>query len=218
MSVEFCGGTHLAHTSQACLFKIVSQESVAKGVRRVTAVTGPKAIAHTQQLANVVSELSERFKCRYDELPSRVEALQGEIKKLQQQLKKGAAGDLAGTFDKLLAGATKLGDVSVIVGEIPAGPDDAIRTQVDRIKQTAGSAVVVVGWVDDGKVGLLAAVSEDVIKKGLKAGDLIKQIAPIVGGGGGGRPNMAQAGGKDPSKLGEALTQAKMAIEKALTK
>ena len=139
-------------------------------------------------------------------------------KKLQQQLKKGASSDLAGAFDKLLAAATKLGDVSVIVGEIPAGPDDAIRTQVDRIKQTAGSAVVVVGWVDEGKVGLLAAVSEDVIKKGIKAGDLIKQIAPIVGGGGGGRPNMAQAGGKDPTKLGDALAQAKAAIEKALTK
>jgi len=217
-SVEFCGGTHLTRTSQACLFKIVGQESVAKGVRRITAVTGPKAIAHTQQLATVVGDLSERLKCRYEELPSRVEALQDEIKKLQQQLKKGASSDLAGTFDKLLAAAVKLGDVSVIVGEIPAGPDDAIRTQVDRVKQTAGSAVVVVGWVDEGKVGLLAAVSEDVIKKGIKAGDLIKQIAPIVGGGGGGRPNMAQAGGKDPTKLGDALAQAKTTIEKALTK
>jgi alanyl-tRNA synthetase len=215
-SVEFCGGTHLTRTSQACLFKIVSQESVAKGVRRITAVTGPKAIAHSQQLANVVSELSERLKCRYEELPNRVEVLQDEIKKLQQQLKKGASNDLAGTFDKLLAAATKLGDVSVIVGEIPAGPDDAIRTQVDRVKQTAGSAVVVVGWVDDGKVGLLAAVSEDVIKKGIKAGDLIKKIAPIVGGGGGGRPNMAQAGGKDPSKLADALVSARQAISAIL--
>jgi alanyl-tRNA synthetase len=217
-SVEFCGGTHLTRTSQACLFKIINQESVAKGVRRITAVTGPKAIAHTQQLATVVGELSERLKCRYEELPHRVEALQDEIKKLQQQLKKGASSDLAGTFDKLLAGAVKLGDVSVIVGEIPAGPDEAIRTQVDRIKQTAGAAVVVVGWTDEGKVGLLAAVSEDVIKKGVKAGDLIKQIAPIVGGGGGGRPNMAQAGGKDPSKLADALAEAKAAIERALTK
>ena len=217
-SVEFCGGTHLERTSQACLFKITGQEGVAKGVRRITAVTGPKAIAQTQQLANVVAELSDRFKCRYDELPNRVEAMQDEIKKLQQQLKKSAATDLAGTFDKLLAGATKIGDVTIIVGEIPAGPDDAIRTQVDRVKQKAGSAVVVVGWTEDGKVGLLAAVSDDVIKKGIKAGDLIKQIAPIVGGGGGGRPNMAQAGGKDPSKLGEALEAARNAISVLETK
>jgi alanyl-tRNA synthetase len=217
-SVEFCGGTHLDRTSQACLFKIVGQEGVAKGVRRITAVTGPKAVEYDRQLAAVVGELSERFKCRPEELPARIESLQEEIKKLQQQLRKGAASDLVGTFDKLLASATKVGGVTVIVGEIPGGPDDAIRTQVDRIKQKAGSSVVVVGWVDGDKVGLLAAVSDDVIKKGIKAGDLIKQIAPIVGGGGGGRPNMAQAGGKEPAKLGEALAQARRLVEKQLTK
>ena len=218
MSVEFCGGTHLSRTSQACLFKIVGQEGVAKGVRRITAVTGPKALAYTQQLASVVGELSERFKCRPEELPTRIESLQEEVKKLQQQLRKGAASDLAGSMDKLLASAIKFGDVTVIVGEIPGGPDDAIRTQVDRIKQTAGSSVVLVGWVDGDKVGLLAAVTEDVIKKGVKAGQLVGEIAKIVGGGGGGRPNMAQAGGKEPAKLGEALAQARRLIEQQLTK
>ena len=217
-SIEFCGGTHLARTSQACLFKVVAQEGVAKGVRRITAVTGPKAVEFDRQLASVVGDLTERFHCRPEELPTRIESLQDEIKKLQQQLKKGAASDLAGNFDKLLAGATKAGDVSVLISEIPAGPDDAIRTQVDRIKQKAGSAVVVVGWNDDGKVGLLAAVSDDVINKGIKAGDLIKQIAPIVGGGGGGRPNMAQAGGKDPSKINEALGKARQLVEQQLAK
>jgi alanyl-tRNA synthetase len=218
MSVEFCGGTHLSRTSQACLFKIVGQEGVAKGVRRITAVTGPKAIEYDRQLASVVGELTERFRCRPEELPTRIESLQEEIKKLQQQLKKGATTDLAGVFDKLLASATKTGEVSVLIGEIPAGPDDAIRMQVDRIKQKAGSAVVVVGWVDEGKVGLLAAVSDDVIKKGVKAGDLIKQIAPIVGGGGGGRPNMAQAGGKEPAKLAEALERARKIVGEQLAK
>jgi alanyl-tRNA synthetase len=217
-SVEFCGGTHLSRTSQACLFKIVSQEGVAKGVRRITAVTGPKAVDCDRQLTSVVADLSERLHCRPEELPARVESMQEEIKKLQHQLKKGAASDLVGTFDKLLAAATKSGDVSVLIGDIPAGPDEAIRTQVDRVKQKAGSCVVVVGWSDEGKVGLLAAVSDDVIKRGLKAGDLIKQIAPIVGGGGGGRPNMAQAGGKDPAKLGDALTQARKLVETQLTK
>jgi len=113
----------------------------------------------------VVGDLTERFRCRPEELTTRIESLQEEIKKLQQQLKKGASSDLAGTFDKLLASATKTGDVSVLVGEIPGGPDDAIRTQVDRVKQKAGSCVVVVGWIDGDKVGLLAAVSDDVVKK-----------------------------------------------------
>src|SRR5207253_10901615 len=102
--------------------------------------------------------------------------------------------------------------------EIPSSRDDPIHTHDDRIKQKAGASVVVVGWTDEGKVGLLAAVSDDVIKKGIKAGDLIKQIAPIVGGGGGGRPNMAQAGGNDPTKLGEALTQARKLVETQSTK
>jgi alanyl-tRNA synthetase len=217
-SVEFCGGTHLDRTSQACLFKIVGQEGVAKGVRRITAVTGPKAVEYDQQLAAVVGDLSERFHCRLEELPARIESLQEEIKKLQQQLKKGAASDLAGTFDLLLASATKSSGVSVVIGEIPAGPDDAIRTQVDRVKQKAGSCVVVVGWAEEGKVGLLAAASDDVVKRGIKAGDLIKKIAPVVGGGGGGRPNMAQAGGKDPAKLGDALTQARKLIDQQLIK
>ena len=213
-SVEFCGGTHLERTATICLFKIVNQEGVAKGVRRITAVTGPKAVEYDRQLSTVVGTLSERFKCRPEELPSRVESLQEEIKKLQQQLKKGASSDLAGTMDKLLASASKVGDVSVIVGEIPAGPDDAIRTQVDRIKQKAGSAVVVVGWIDEEKAGLLAAVSDDVIKKGIKAGDLIKQIAPIVGGGGGGRPNMAQAGGSETrANSARPLAKAKSLVE-----
>jgi alanyl-tRNA synthetase len=92
---------------------------------------------------------------------------------------------------------------------MPPGPDEQIRNQIDRIKQKAGCAVVVVGWVDDGKVGLLAAVTDDLVQKGVHGGKLIGQVAKIVGGGGGGKPTMAQAGGKEPGKLGEALTLAK---------
>jgi alanyl-tRNA synthetase len=215
-SVEFCGGTHLSRTSQACLFKIVGQEGVAKGVRRITAVTGPKALALTQHQAGVLGELTSRLNVSTDQLTTRVETLQDEIKKLQAQLKKGAASDLAGVMDKLLKEAAKIGDITVVTGEVPGVGDDAIRTQVDRIKQTAGSSVVVVGWVQDDKVGLLAAVSDDVVKKGVKAGDLVKEAAKLVGGSGGGRPNMAQAGGKDPAKLGEALALAKQLVAKQL--
>ncbi|MBM4068247.1 MAG: alanine--tRNA ligase [Planctomycetes bacterium] len=208
-SVEFCGGTHLAHTGQAGLFKIVGQELVAKGVRRVTAVTGPEAIATVQRLAGVVDDLTGRFRCKPEDLGSRIDALQEEIKKLQQQLKKGAAVDLAAAADKLLSTAAAVNGAQVIVGEMPAGPDEQLRNQIDRIKQTAGSAVVVVGWRDDGKVGLLAAVTDDLVKKGVHAGKLVGQVAKAVGGGGGGKPTMAQAGGKEPDKLPEALELAR---------
>lgn len=204
-SVEFCGGTHLNHTGQAGFFKIISQESVAKGVRRVTAVTGREAVATVQRLSSVLDTLSGRFNCKPEEVPARVEQLQEDLKKLQQQMKKGAAGDLASVADKLLADAEDVKGAKIIVGEVPAGGSEQIRQQVDRLRQKAGSAVVLLGWVDDGKVQLLAAVTDDLVKKGLQAGKLVGQVAKVVGGGGGGKPTMASAGGKDPAKLTEAL-------------
>jgi alanyl-tRNA synthetase len=215
-SVEFCGGTHLMHTGQAGFFKIISQELVGAGVRRVTAVTGREAVATVQKLTAVVNDLTQRFKCGLADLPARIDGLQAEIKKLQQQVKKGSAIDLQGAADKLLASAESVNGAKVIVGEMPAGPDEQIRNQIDRIKQTAGSAVVIVGWADDGKVGLLAAVTDDLVQRGVHGGKLIGQIAKVVGGGGGGKPTMAQAGGKDPAKLGEALALGKELATAAL--
>jgi alanyl-tRNA synthetase len=208
-SVEFCGGTHLAHTGQAGFFKIINQEAVGKGIRRVAAVTGREAVVAVQRLASLASELAARFNCKLEEIPTRVDSLQEEIKKLQQQLRKGAATDLQGAADKLLAEASRVGATSIIVGEMPSGSENQMREQVDRLRQKAGSAIVVLGWADDGKVQLLAAVTDDLIKKGAHAGKLVGQVARVVGGGGGGKPTMAQAGGKEPAKLGEALQLAR---------
>jgi alanyl-tRNA synthetase len=217
-SREFCGGTHLDHTGQIGYFKIVGEEPVGKGIRRLTCVTARAAVAAVQQEDAILAGLSGRFRCKPEELPARVEALQEEIKKLQQQLKKGAASDLQGAADKLLAAAAEVQGARVIVGEMPAGPDDQMRQQVDRLKQKAGSGVVVVGWADDGKVGLIAAVTDDLVKKGLHAGKLVGEVAKVVGGGGGGKPTMAQAGGKEPAKLGEALELAKKRASEQLAK
>ncbi len=213
-SVEFCGGTHLAHTGQAGFFKIVSQEGVGKGVRRVTAVTGREAVAVVQRQAALLDELSGRLNCKPDEIAGRVAALQDEVKKLQAQLKKGTAGDLAGAADKLLAAAVEANGAKIIVGEMPAAPTEQMRQQVDRLRQKAGSGVIVIGWTEEGKVGLLAAATEDLTKRGADAGKLVGAAAQVVGGKGGGRKDMAQAGGKDPSKLAEALEAArKLAAE-----
>jgi alanyl-tRNA synthetase len=215
ISAEFCGGTHLGRSSQAGLFKIVSQEPVAKGVRRVTAVTGRRAVESLQRLSSVVDELSAKFNCRADELPVRVEALHEEVRKLQQQLKKGLASDLTGAADKLLAAAEAVNGAKLIVGEIPAAPVEAIRAQIDRMRQKAGSSVIALGWADEGKVGLLVAVSDDLVTKGLHAGKLVGEAAKAAEGKGGGNPTLAQAGGKDPTKLGHALALAKrLAAEK----
>jgi alanyl-tRNA synthetase len=213
-SVEFCGGTHLGHTGQAGFFKIVGQESVAKGVRRVTAVTGRGAVATVQQIASVVDDLTARLNCKPDEITRRFDAMQDELKKLQTQIRKGGASDLTSAADRLLAEAIEVGGAKIIAGEVPTAPVDAMRTQVDRLRQKAGSCVVVLGWVDEGKVGLLAGVTEELTKK-IAAGKLIGEIAKVVGGKGGGRPDMAQGGGPDAGKLPEAIQFAiKLAKEK----
>jgi alanyl-tRNA synthetase len=205
MSVEFCGGTHLRSTSQVGLFKIVSQELVSKGVRRITAVTGRKAVETVENMSAILDDLSARFNCRFEELPARVESLQEEVKKLQHQFKKGAATDLQSAGDKLLASAVEVNGSKVIAGEMPAAPEEQLRSQVDRLRQKAGSGVVVIGWNEEGSVGFIASVTDDLVAKGLHAGKLVGAVAEVAGGKGGGKPNMARAGGKDPSKIAAAL-------------
>ena len=208
-SVEFCGGTHLQRTGAAGFFKILSQEAVAKGVRRLTAVTGPVAVAAVQRMGTVLSGLTTRLNCKPDELPQRIDALLAEVKKLQQQVEKGAASDLAGMVDRLLAGAEEVAGAKIIVGELPTTTEDQVRQQLDRVRQKAGSAVIVFGWPTEDKVQFSAAVTDDLVARGLHAGKLVGQVAKIAGGSGGGKPTLAQAGGKEPQKLAEALATAR---------
>src|SRR5207302_2554104 len=217
-SREFCGGTHLEHTGQAGFYKIVSEEGIAKGVRRLTCVTACEAVKAVQEREAILADMTNRFHCRPEELPARVEGLQEEIKKLQQQLKKVAATDLQGAADKLLAGAGEVGGSKIVIGEMPPGPSEQMRQQLDRLRQKAGSAVVVIGWPEDSKVQLMTAVTDDLVERGLHAGKLVGQVAKVVGGSGGGKATMAQAGGKDPSKLAEALDEARKLAQELLGK
>ncbi len=209
-SVEFCGGTHLPRTGLIGYFKILSQEPVAKGVRRITAVTGKPAYEDVQNRSAIVDELSAKFQCRPDELAARAESLQDQVKALQVQLKKAAGAALTAAVDELLATATEVGGAKVLVAKLPEGASsDTVRVQIDRVRQKCPSAFVVFGWTEgDGHAGVVAALTPDLVKRGIKAGDIVKQIAPLIGGGGGGKPDMAQAGGKDPSKLPDALRHA----------
>ena len=138
-------------------------------------------------------------------------------KALKSAAKKGGT-DIMAQAKVLLDDATRVGDASIIVGQIEAAPIEQIRSAMDMLKKKARSAAVVLGFSEGaGKVMLLAAVTDDLIERGVRAGDIVKQIAPMVGGGGGGRPQMAQAGGKDPSKLAEALKQAKTLLSEMLS-
>ena len=182
---------------------------VAKGVRRVTAVTGRPASTTVQTRSAVVDDLTGQVPVPLEELPARVEALQDEMKKLQEQLKKGAAADLRRRGGR----ADRVGpDVGGATSSSPTARghrvSTAVRTQIDRMRQKSGSAFIVFGWTEEGKVPIVAALTSDLVKKGLKAGDVVKQVAAIVGGSGGGKPDMAQAGGKDAAKLPDAMQQA----------
>jgi alanyl-tRNA synthetase len=166
-------------------------------------------------MSKVVGDLTDRLRCSPDDLPARVDSLQDEVKKLQAQLKKGAAGDLASHADRLLAEAQTVGSAKVIVGELPGGTMEQVRHQTDRLISKAGSCVIAIGWSEEGKVSLRVVVTNDLTGK-VHAGNLIREMAPIVGGKGGGKPDKAEAGGNQPEKLGEALALAQKRIGEQL--
>ena len=204
-STELCGGTHLTNSGQVGFCKLVAEEPVAKGVRRISAVTGPKALEKTRQLESLVKELCVTLKAPADELAKRVAALQDELRDTKRELGKLTSQAAAGTIDDLIASAETINGVRVIAHLAENATRDAVREMIDLIRDKAAPAAALIGAVIDGKVSLTAAVTKDLIPKGLHAGDCVKVAAKVVGGGGGGRPDMAEAGGKDPSKLADAL-------------
>jgi alanyl-tRNA synthetase len=207
-SIEFCGGTHMPSTGAIGYFKVVSQESVAKGIRRITATTGRVATETLAKMSTAIDDLTGRFQCAVEEIPARIDALQDELKKLKGQLTKAQLADLSGVVDQLLAAATEVNGTKVVVGQLPGGTVEQVRTQIDRVRQKCASAFVTFIWEDDGKVPVILALSPDLVKKGMKAGELVKGVGAVVGGSGGGKPDLAQAGGKDPARIPDALKRA----------
>ena len=217
LSRELCGGTHLARTGEAGPFVIASEEAVGKGVRRITALAGEAAVAYIQKTRDIVSHLAGEFRCTPEEIPTRLKGLQDQVQTLKKQLAKGATQDLRSVTEDMLTNADKIDGAAVIVGELPNVDPVRLREVLDVMRSKAGSAAILVGVKgDDGKVTLLAAMTEDLVEKGLHAGNVVKTLAVIVGGRGGGKPDMAQAGGNLPDKLGEALAAGKKEIVEKL--
>ncbi len=228
-SIEFCGGTHLNATGPIERFVITQEEAVAKGIRRIVATTGENArlseetgdalLARARQLKDAspesipdrLTELQNTLQSatiplrQRHELRNLINDLQKTVKKQQKADAADAASVVKQEVDNLLKAATKVGNTTIVVGQMPDVPLDQLKMGADVIKQKAGSAAVLFGVATDDKALLLAAMTDDLVKRGLKAGDLVKSVAKIVKGGGGGPPTMAQAGGKDPARLPEAL-------------
>ena len=216
-SIEFCGGTHVARTGDIGFFKITGEEAVAKGVRRVTGITGEEALEYVQRLEGHVQRIAQTLGASVEEAPARIEALREEVKALKKKLASGGgAVDPSSAAARLLDSAETVGGVKLVVGEISGASDEQLRAAADAIKAKAASFAAMLASVEDEKVMFVAAVSDDVIKRGLKAGDWVRETAAIAGGGGGGRPNLAQAGGKHPEKVTEALDKAREVAKAAL--
>jgi alanyl-tRNA synthetase len=218
VSMELCGGTHVTNTAEIGVFKIISESGVASGVRRIEAVAGPSVLDYLNVRDKVVRELSDRFKAKPEELPERITNLQNELKTTHKELETIKAQLAIAQSDQLLVQAEAVGDFKIIVAQMQGIDPESLKTAAERLVQKLGNGAVVLGSIPEPeKVSLIAAFSPDVNKKGLQAGKFIGAIAKICGGGGGGRPNLAQAGGRDPSKLKEALETARTQLHSALS-
>jgi alanyl-tRNA synthetase len=217
-SLELCGGTHVRATGDIGLFAIVSEGGVAAGVRRIEAITGLDSLTSFQRQRDELGVLSAALNTKPSELAARISALQDESKRLARELqqeKMKAAMAPAGS-------GSAEGDVSEVAGvklvarQVSGLDKDGLRALVDQHRGQIKSGVVVLASPSDGKVSIVVGVTADLTKK-VPAGQVVKQLAPIVGGGGGGRPDFAEAGGKDASKIGEMLEASRGVVEKMLS-
>jgi alanyl-tRNA synthetase len=219
VSMELCGGTHVHNTAEIGVFKIVSETGIAAGIRRIEAVAGPAVLDYLNVRDKVVRELSDRFKAKPEELPERITSLQNELKATTKQLDALKQELALAKSDQLLAQAESVGEFKILVATMGEVDPDALKTAAERLQQKLGESAVVLGSVPGAdKVSLVAAFSKSVNEKGMLAGKFIGAIAKLCGGGGGGRPNLAQAGGRDSSKLAEALESARNQLRSELTK
>ncbi|HWJ95014.1 MAG TPA: DHHA1 domain-containing protein, partial [Telluria sp.] len=203
-SRELCGGTHVQRTGDIGLFKIVAEGGVAAGVRRIEAVTGDNALAYLQSLESTVNQVAGTLKATPAELSSRVGSVLEQVKALEKELA-AAKGKLASAQgDELLGKAVDVNGIKVLAATLNGADVPALRETMDKLKDKLKTAAIVLAAVNDGKVSLIAGVTSDATAK-VKAGELVNFVAQQVGGKGGGRPDMAQAGGTDPAGLPKAL-------------
>jgi alanyl-tRNA synthetase len=203
-STELCGGTHLDATGQIGLFKVATEGAVASGVRRLEAVTGSAALAHVGQEEHALRQAADLLRIPPLELPRRLQKLLDEQKGLERQLAELETRLAKSRAQDLVAGARPVAGVPVVVARLDGLNPEGLRAVVDSVRERLGSGVIFLGTVTDGKVSLVSAVTKDLTGR-VHAGKLIQEVAKAVGGGGGGRPDLAQAGGKNPGELDRAL-------------
>ena len=216
-SIEFCGGTHVKNTNEIMAFKILSESGVAAGVRRIEALTSKGLIRYYDNLEKKLNEAAKVLKATPDNLAEKIahltaenKALHSEVESLKSKLAQDAMGDVMDQVQEIKG-------VKLLAAEVDGVDMNGLRDLGDQLKEKLGEGVVVLASGNDGKVSLMVTATDAAMKQGAHAGNLVKAIAGLVGGGGGGRPNMAQAGGKNPAGIQEALRKAAEALEGQLS-
>jgi alanyl-tRNA synthetase len=216
-SRELCGGTHAPATGSIGLFKIVSENGISAGIRRIEALTGTASLDRFRSDEDLLDEIQQEYKVARTEIMAMIEKLQKQTRDFERQALDLKAQSARAGLGGMLAGVREIGGVKVLAAAVPEMDRSGLRNLADELKQKIGKGVIFLGSPqEEGKVALVVMVTPDVCKKA-PAGQIIKQIAPLVGGGGGGKPELAEAGGKDASCLSEAIDQSYGIIEKLLT-
>ncbi len=212
-SIELCGGAHLTNTAQVGTFKIISENGIAAGVRRIEALTGTEALKYYQSQEEQIKQICKAVKANAENVVYRVEQIVSEQKESAKEIEKLKSKLAGGAVEEILSQKQQINDIAVICANIKDADANTLKTMGDQLKIKLGSGVVVLASGKGDKVNLIAMATDDVVKKGIHAGNIVKAAAACCGGGGGGRPNMAQAGGKDASKIEQALQKAKEVIQ-----
>lgn len=216
-SFELCGGLHVSETAEIGMFRFVSEGAVAAGVRRVEAVTGRGAYELAAERLDTLERVAQKLNAPVADVEARLEALIVEQRAQNKKLERIQRELARGQFEALLAQAREIAGVTVVAAQVEVADVNGLREMADWFRDRVESGAAVFATVKDGKPLLVATVTEDLIKRGLRAGDLVREAAKMVGGGGGGRPNIAQAGGRDSSKLPEALAAVPGQVEQTLS-
>jgi alanyl-tRNA synthetase len=214
VSTELCGGTHARATGEIGLVKIVSETGIAAGVRRIEALTGLGALHHLREQERTFQEAARLLKAPLTEVPARVEKLLEERKAAQKEIDDLRAGKRGASTADLVEKAREIGGVKALAARVDGADAKVMRTMVDELRQRLGSGVVLLASETEGKVLVAVGVTKDLVSTH-KAGDLVREVAQVVGGGGGGRPDFAQAGGRDVAKIDDAIEKFYQLIEAA---
>jgi alanyl-tRNA synthetase len=207
-SSEFCGGTHVSNTGQIGAFKILAESGVAAGVRRIEAITGAAVHHRLTEAEKTIAKAAEILKTPAENLLIRITALTDALKESKKELEQYKQQAMGSSIDDLVAGAQEIKGIKLITNEFSDYETEELRLISDKIKEKVKAAIIVFASVKNEKVTFIVSVTDDLLDKGYHAGSMVKKIAAAAGGGGGGKADMAQAGAKDPSKVGDAFAVA----------